>query len=165
MDEHFEFRGGPGRGPARLEDRWEISELLKAYAFHFDRNEPDAVAALFSADAVIDYGPEVEPIRGRDTIAGRIGMGLSEIFEATSHHISNISVEFESETLARAVAYVHAWHRYRDGSPDGYLWGQYHTRLARAADGWRIVGLVLQAAGTADFHRATMHPIERASGS
>ena len=112
---------------------------------------------------MIDYGPEVPEIRGRNTIAERIGPGLDTIFAATSHHIGNVSVRFEGADLAVAVAYVYAWHRYRDGSPDGHLWGQYHTRMRHTDGAWRIAELVLKAAGTAEFHRATMHPIGRRS--
>jgi len=145
----------------RIDAREAITDLFFAYAWHFDRNEPESVAALFTEDATIDYGPEVAPIRGRDTIAPRIGKGLEEIFEATSHHVTNVSITLESDTTATGVAYVYAWHRYRDGSPDGYLWGQYHNKFVRTADGWMISELILRAAGTQDFHRSTMHPIGR----
>lgn len=144
-----------------VDPRHAITDLFHSYAWHFDRNEPDEVAALFTVDATIDYGPEFDPIRGRDSIAPTIGKGLDEIFEATSHHISNISIAIENDAEASGVAYVHAWHRYRDGSPDGLLWGQYHNRFKRSEQGWRISELVLRAAGTRDFHRSTMHPIGR----
>jgi ketosteroid isomerase-like protein len=148
---------------ARAGDRLLIAELLYAYAYHFDRNEPEVVASLFTEDAVIDYGPEVPDIRGRATIADRIRPGLDEIFAATSHHISNVSVTFAGADDAVAVAYVYAWQRFHDGSPDGHLWAQYHTRVRRTAEGWRIAELVLKAAGTVEFHRSAMHPIGRRS--
>ncbi len=68
-----------------LSDRQAIVDLINAYCLHFDQNEPEAVAALFTDEA----------------------------------------------------------------------------RFERTADGWRIADLVLRAAGTVDFHRATMHPIGR----
>lgn len=145
---------------ARIADRLEITELVHAYARHFDLNQPERVAELFSADALIDYGPEVPPIEGREQIAGRIGVGLRETFAATSHHISNASIVFEESDHARGEFYVYAWHRYVDGS-EGYLWGRYQNRFERTEDGWRISRLVLQAAGTSGFHREAMHPIGR----
>ena len=39
-----------------LADREEINSLITAYARHMDLNDPDGVAALFTDDAVIDYG-------------------------------------------------------------------------------------------------------------
>ncbi len=146
---------------SRADSRNEITDLLTAYAWHFDRNEPELVAALFTEAAVIDYGPEFPAIRGRDAIAPRIGEGLTQIFEATSHHVSNVAISIDDDGSAMGTAYVYAWHRYRDGSPDGHLWGQYHCRFAHTADGWQIAELILRAAGTENFHRSTMHPIGR----
>jgi ketosteroid isomerase-like protein len=144
-----------------LVDRQAITDLIHAYCYHFDRNEPVEVAALFTSDATVDYGPEAATILGGDAIAPTISVGLEQIFAATSHHVSNIRITLESPDHARAVSYLYAWHRYVDGSPDGELWGVYRHRFARTADGWRISELVLQAAGTLDFHRSTMHPIGR----
>jgi ketosteroid isomerase-like protein len=142
-------------------DHRAITELFFAYARHFDQNDPESVAALFTDDAVIDYGPELRPIRGRANIAPRISAGLTEIFAATSHHLSNVNITLGDHDDATGMAYVYAWHRYRDGSPDGYLWGQYHNRFRRTSIGWQISELILRVAGTKDFHRSTMHPIGR----
>jgi ketosteroid isomerase-like protein len=144
-----------------LADRQAITDLIHAYCFHFDLNEPDAVAALFTSDAVVDYGPEAETIVGSEAIAATIAVGLERTFAATSHHVSNIQIELEGPSAARSVTYLYAWHRYVDGAPDGELWGRYRHRFVRTGDGWRISELRLEAAGMVDFHRATMHPIGR----
>ncbi len=142
------------------DDRTQIIEALYRYAYHFDRNEPDAAAALFSEDAVVDYGPEVDNIEGRTALAETMAIGLAETFAATSHHITNPMVTIDGDE-ATLIAYLYAWHRYVDGSPDGHLWGQYHTKLRRTQQGWSFYEMVLKGAGTVDFHRATMHPIGR----
>lgn len=142
-------------------DRTAIAGLLYAYAWHFDRNEPEELAELFSSDAMVDYGPEMANIGGRQNIAATVAGGLAEIFAATSHHISNVRIIPDGADRAASTAYVYAWHRYRSGAPDGYLWGQYHCRHRRTEQGWRIAEMVLRGAGTQDFHRATMHPIGR----
>lgn len=144
-----------------IEDRQSITDLFNAYAWHFDRNEPDLVGQLFCEDATVDYGPEVPPLAGRDAIVRQVRTGLATIFAATSHHISNVQITLQSDHNASGEAYLYAWHRYRDGSPDGYLWGQYHNRFRRTADGWRIASLVLRAANSIDFHRDALHPVER----
>jgi len=143
----------------QLVDREEIGRLFHRYAWHFDRNEPALVAALFTADALVDYGPEVEVAVGRDVIEARVRGGLEATFAATSHHISNVEVTLRDSQNAHGTAYVYAWHRYCNGAPDGYLWGQYHNRFERTPDGWRISALRLHGAGTVDFHRLTMHPV------
>jgi ketosteroid isomerase-like protein len=144
-----------------LADRQAITDLIVAYCFHFDNNEPEVVAALFTDDATVDYGPESETIVGSAAIATTIAVGLERTFAATSHHVSNIQITFEEASRARSVTYLYAWHRYVDGSPDGELWGRYRHRFVRTEAGWRISELRLEAAGTVDFHRATMHPIGR----
>lgn len=146
---------------SRGDDRVQIVELLHAYAFHFDRNEPAEVGRLFTEDAVIDYGPEMDTIHGGAALTETIAVGLREIFAATSHHVSNSMVTFGDDGTAQLIAYLYAWHRYRDSSPDGYLWGQYHTRLRRTDEGWKFTELVLKIAGQIDFHRETMHGIGR----
>jgi uncharacterized protein (TIGR02246 family) len=144
-----------------LADRQAIADLLHAYCLHFDNDEPAAVAALFTPDATVDYGPEVPVLVGTDAIAAAVARGLERTFAATSHHVSNIQVAFDGPDAARTVAYVYAWHRYADGSPDGELWGRYRHSVVRTGAGWRISSLRLEAAGTADFHRGSMHPIGR----
>jgi ketosteroid isomerase-like protein len=151
----FDFERG------RNDDRFAITELLHRYAYYFDRNEPEHVAALFTDDAVIDYGPEFPAIHGRAAVAERIGPGLRTIFAATSHHISNVIIDFEGADDARVTAYVYAWHRYLDGSPNGHLWGQYHVRARRSSGAWGIAALKLRVVAVEDFHRTNMHPIDR----
>jgi ketosteroid isomerase-like protein len=143
-----------------LVDRQQITELIHAYCERFDRADADGVAALFTPDAVIDYNPDTDNIRG-ENMAATIAVGLRDTFAASSHHVSNISIDFEGADAARSLCYIYAWHRYRDGSPDGHLWGRYRMRYARSAGGWLITELLLQGAGTVDFHRERMHPIGR----
>lgn len=145
----------------RLTDREAIAGLIHAYCYHFDRNEPDDVAALFTPDAVVDYGPETADLIGVAAILAAVGLGLENTFAATSHHVSNVMIQLDGPDTASSICYLYAWHRYRSGAPEGELWAQYHHNFRRGAQGWRISRLVLKAAGTRDFHRATMHPIGR----
>src|SRR5262249_31979200 len=136
-------------------------ELIHAYCRHFDQNEPELVAALFTEEATVDYGPEFPNIVGAATIAETIAVGLERTFAATSHHVSNMQVTFDGPDRATSLTYLYAWHRYRDGSPDGELWGRYHHRFERTPGGGRIAELVLTAAGTRAFHPSAMHPTGR----
>jgi len=145
-----------------LLDRREIEDLIHAYCETFDRNDPEGVAALFTADATIDYNPDTPTLTGAELAAG-VAVGLRELFAATSHHVSNIQIRFEGADEARALSYVYAWHRYHGDVPDGYLWGRYRHRFLRTVEGWRITALRLEGAGTRDFHRERMHPIGRGS--
>jgi len=102
---------------AELLDRQAITDLIHAYCYHFDRNEPAEVAALFAAGATVDYGPEAATIVGADAIAATIAVGLEQTFAATSHHVSNIQITLEEVDRARAVTYLYAWHRLRRRLP------------------------------------------------
>ncbi|NEX46707.1 nuclear transport factor 2 family protein [Pseudotabrizicola algicola] len=144
-----------------LLDREAISALIRAYCYHFDRNEPEQLAALFTPDAVVDYGPEAATLHGADAIHAAVATGLNTTFAATSHHVSNIDIRLESEDFARSICYLYAWHRYHSGAPDGELWAQYHHEFLRTPQGWKISRLTLKAAGMKDFHRRSMHPIGR----
>lgn len=144
-----------------LLDREAIAGVIRAYCYHFDRNEPDAVAALFAPDAVVDYGPEAAVLHGVAAIHKAVAAGLANTFAATSHHVSNMDIRFDTTETAHSVCYLYAWHRYHSGAPDGELWAQYHHQFLRTPEGWKITRLTLKAAGTKDFHRATMHPIGR----
>jgi ketosteroid isomerase-like protein len=143
-----------------LLDRRAIEELIHNYCERFDRNDPEGVAALFTANARIDYNPDTPTLSGAE-LAASISVGLRELFAATSHHVSNIQIRFEGADKAHALSYVHAWHRYHGDAPDGYLWGRYRHAFLRTAEGWRITSLRLEGAGTQDFHRERMHPIGR----
>ena len=144
-----------------LIDTAEITEVIHAYCFHFDRAEAESVLALFTEDAVVDYGPDVPTMTGIAEITPMITRGLAEFFAATSHHVSNISIRFSTPEDATGICYLYAWHQYRDGRPNSELWGQYHHRFRRTAKGWKISHLVLRAAGADKFHRDRMHPIGR----
>jgi hypothetical protein len=145
----------------KLIDRTEISDQLNRYCFFFDSNDVNGLRTLFTEDAEIDYGPEVPLLVGLDVIMASISKGLTSTFIATSHHLSNILIEFDDETHARTSSYVYAWHRYYAKSEIGYLWGQYSHTLRKEAGTWKIATLQLRAVATQNFHRETMHPVTR----
>lgn len=146
----------------KLMSRIEIDDQLKRYCYFFDSNDIQGLRTLFTEDAEIDYGPEVPLLVGLEAIMTSISRGLTSTFIATSHHLSNIIIEFDDEEHARTSSYVHAWHRYYAKAEIGYLWGQYSHTLRREAGTWKIETLKLRAVATQDFHRETMHPVERA---
>lgn len=142
-------------------DRGAIVDLLYAYAWHFDQNEPEKLAALFTSDSVIDYGPEFENIIGRDAIVAAIQPGLSNLFSSSAHHITNPRVWADGGDEATGTFYIYAWHTYHDRGGDGEMWGQYHCRFRRTEEGWRISELTLKVMGMKNFHRDKMHTIGR----
>ena len=72
--------------------------MLTGYSYHLDMNHPDELAALFVEDCEVSYAPNF----------GATGMeaykktleGIGTFFRGTSHHNSNISIDFVNDTEA-----------------------------------------------------------------
>jgi hypothetical protein len=145
----------------RLADRNEIELLMKRYCLYFDTKHPDSLAALFTTDARIDYGPEVEPILGRDKLRTMVANGAATRFESTNHQICNEIVIFESDERAHGTSHLYAWHKYFGSDVIGHLWGGYRYQFRKVDDEWLISDLKLFASGTEDFHRSQMHDFRK----
>lgn len=156
----FDTSAAPTGLELLLADR-EITQLLHAYCRHFDRNEPADVVALFTPDAVVDYGPDAPTTSSAAELQSSMARGLREVFAATSHHVTNVEINFIDAATATVESSLHAWHRYHGDAPDGWLWGRYLHTVVTTPDGWRISHLQLLSAGTIDFHRDHMHPLGR----
>jgi hypothetical protein len=141
---------------ARLIDRQEIAELLAEYCRALDLMELDVVATVFTADCVVEYGPEE---RLRSLGADGVAKSLERMWRwtRTSHHLSNVQITFDGSDRASSTSYVLAWHERPDGSTATVL-GQYHDRLLRTAAGWRIAARRMMMNGndanfTVNLHR------------
>jgi uncharacterized protein (TIGR02246 family) len=144
----------------QLIDADEIRQLIDDYAYHLDMNHPDELADLFVEDCEVVYGPRF----GAEGIEAykKTLEGIGEFFEATSHHVSNIAVEFTGEDEATVRSVLYAWHRYRKDRPDSHVWGQYHDVMVRVDGQWRFKRRELRAAGTKAFHVKEQIPLGRA---
>jgi ketosteroid isomerase-like protein len=147
-------------GVRQLLDTQEIQRLLFDYAFHLDMNHPDEIVALFTEDCEVIYGPGFGA-EGREAYRETL-QGIGTFFAATSHHVSNIVVEFDGEDRAQVRSILYAWHRYVRDRPDGHMWGQYHDVVDRINGHWMFARRELRAAGTQDFHVKDNLPIGRA---
>src|SRR5271155_2025120 len=91
--------------PAETAAREEIRELVARYTHLGDGGRVDELSLLFEPDAVFEIDTEPEPLVGRAAIAGFLG-GLATRhageFQMTymRHFVSNLTIEFESPTLA-----------------------------------------------------------------
>ncbi|MCZ4314860.1 nuclear transport factor 2 family protein [Comamonadaceae bacterium G21597-S1] len=144
----------------RLVDRQAIERLLYDYTFHLDMNHPLELAALFVEDCEVIYGPNFGAV-GREAYAKTLE-GIGSYFVCTSHHVSNVVVDFDGDDQARVRAVVYAWHRYTRERPDSHVYGQYHDIVVREAGVWRFKRRELRVAGHKDFHVKESMPIGRA---
>ena len=120
----------------RLVERQAITDILIEYCTALDRMDLGRLASLFTADCVAEYGPE-EWLRSRGREALEQSLARMWRWSRTSHHLSNVQVDFRGDDEAFVRSYVHAWHESGDGSSATIL-GQYHDRFVRGDEGWRI---------------------------
>lgn len=126
-----------------LVDRHQITERLLQYFVNADRREWDAVRAVFTADAVLDYS-QLMPVpdrAGRDQIVDRIASAMG-LYATTVHQMGNTDIvvrgdEAESETWVTAI-HVYADPDRNEGRlPVAGL--RYADRWVRTGDeGWLI---------------------------
>jgi 3-phenylpropionate/cinnamic acid dioxygenase small subunit len=117
-------------------DRQDIADLLVDYCIYLDTMDLDALATLFTEDCDVVYGSGA-------ALASQGRAALTRSLERmwrwarTSHHLSNVRIVFDGPDAANAISYVLAWHERPDRST-ATVYGQYHDRLVRTAQGWRI---------------------------
>jgi ketosteroid isomerase-like protein len=146
----------------QLLDRQEITAVMAEYARWADLNQPERQAATFAADGRVSYHPG-EWIAGRAALAGKLRTALAG-YAQTSHHVSNIEIDFDGTDTAAAQSAVIAWHRRHDGS-EWTLYGRYVDRWTRTEEGWRLAERELRAAGAAGRDDRELPPLGRASGT
>jgi hypothetical protein len=142
-----------------IEER-AIARMMYDYSYHLDMNQPAEMAALFVEDCEVSYAPNF----------GAAGMeaykktleGIGSFFRGTSHHNSNIVVDFVSETEAHVRSVVLAVHRYTKERPDGILYGQYFDTVVKVDGGWKFKRRELRTTMTTDYHVKASNPIGRA---
>ncbi len=147
---------------AELVETAKVQKVLFDYAYHLDMNQPDELAALFVEDCYVAYGQNFGA-EGRKAYRETLD-GIGTFFTATSHHVSNVVLEFSDDfksVTSRSVLY--AWHSYtKEGKNDGHFFGQYHDQLVKDDEsGWQFVRRELRAAGVVDFHVKKQIPIGR----
>lgn len=128
---------------AALQQRIRIEELLFDYCSLVDLLDIDGVVGLFTQDGVFDYG------------FGRVFTGREELrrlfsrlvmYEATSHHLSNVRITVAADRTARAESVLYAYHVRSEGSEDVHLWGRYSDSLVLDGGHWRFQRRRLRAA-------------------
>ncbi|AMG75591.1 MULTISPECIES: nuclear transport factor 2 family protein [Sphingopyxis] len=144
---------------SRLVETQAIERILFDYAYYLDMNMPDKMAEMFTDDCVVDYAPNFGAT-GIEAYKKTLD-GIGTFFKATSHHVSNICVDFVSDTEATVRAVVLAIHRYAKDRPDGILYGQYHDVVVKEDGVWKFKVRVLKTTMGTDYHVKTANPTER----
>lgn len=115
--------------------REEIRDTLVRYNHGGDRGKFDEMIECFAPDGVLVI-VDGATHRGRDALrdffAG-VGGAVNPALTQMRHSVTNVVIDLESDTSARASSYFHV---ITDIGLDH--WGRYRDRLARFDDGWRL---------------------------
>ena len=127
------------------EDRAKIENLQAKYMFALDFRDPEAYAATFTEDGILDYGAGeikgraairklVEDMRAREAQRSADASGL---WPATGrHNITNIVIEVNGDT-AKATAY---WFHMGNDNPERRAqlnsYGHYEDELVKVDGEW-----------------------------
>jgi hypothetical protein len=132
-----------------IEER-AVERLLYDYSYALDMNRPNELAALFVEDCKVSYAPNF----GAEGMAAykKTLEGIGTFFRGTSHHNSNICVDFVGATKANVRSIVIAIHRYTKERPDGILYGQYFDLVVKTGGQWKFKSRELRTTLASDYH-------------
>jgi SnoaL-like domain len=138
----------------RLVDEADIKRVIFDYAFFLDGADPDNMLPLFTEDLYVAYGKSHGASGPEDylEVLGNDKTGIAAFFAATSHHVSNVSIDFVDADTAKVRSVLYAWHRYQRERPDGIVYAQYHDIFKRTPDGWKIQRREQLTTGTENYH-------------
>jgi hypothetical protein len=151
----------------KIVDKADIERVLFDYAFHLDAADPQKMIPLFTPDLHVAYGPS-HGADGADAYLDTLSndkTGIASFFAGTSHHVSNVVIDFTDEDSASVRSVLYAFHKYNRERADGIVMGQYHDQFVRTPGGWKIKRRELKHMGTENYHAkaAALNPIPRNS--
>ena len=125
----------------------QARSLMHRYAHACDTRDPDAVAATFTDDAVLEAG--TTRFDGRDAIAAFYRRGLDR---DRRHFVTNISIDRIDDVTVAATSYLLAIEEGAD--PTIVRWGRYTDRISVEAGGARFARRGIEMDGSAAFASA-----------
>lgn len=135
---------------ADLADHAAISDVLTRYATALDMRDWDLLDAVFTHDAVGEYGGRIgRTYHGRAAIVELVRGALTGL-DASQHILANPRVTVAGD-LATSHVELHAQHFLPGNARGGSTFevgGTYLDRLLRTPDGWRITHRRLAVAWT-----------------
>lgn len=128
------------------EDRALIEDLQARYLFALDFRDPDAYAATFTEDGVLDYG--AGQIRGREAIAAMVADMREGDAEARAaddsglrpaagrHNITNIVIEIDGDRATGTAYWFHMGNDNPDRAAQLNSFGHYEDELVKVDGEW-----------------------------
>lgn len=139
----------------RFPDRFDIEQLMYAYARAADMADVEAQVSVFHRDCRVLFSGDTW-INGHDELRASLTNAF-ERYAQTSHAVTNISITFTGTDDATAESLITAWHRGVDGK-EWTLHGRYVDEWYKGTEGWKLKTRQIVAAGAVgrDESRLTM---------
>ena len=128
------------------EDRAKIEDLQARYLFALDFRDPEAYAATFTEDGILDYG--AGEIKGRDAIRQMVeGMRASEAERraadtsglrpaAGRHNITNNVIDIDGDTATATAYWFHMGNDNPQRGAQLNSFGHYEDELVKVDGEW-----------------------------
>ena len=128
-----------GFGPAEVADRLVIADLIARYAVVIDNRDFDALDALFTPDARIDFSTFNGPVGDLTEIKAFLSSTLP-FFTRSQHMMGLPLIDLDGDTAhARTSCNNPMISEQPDGRTSVWLIGLwYDDDLVRTSDGWRF---------------------------
>lgn len=122
-----------------MSDRLEIQDLFARYCHAIDSRDWDALDAVFTPDARIDYSEAGGATGDYPAIKAWLARAL-EPFPAYQHMVATSRIDIDGdEAAARTILFNPMVHRDEAGGQQVFFVGLwYRDRLVRTPAGWRI---------------------------
>jgi hypothetical protein len=117
-----------------LADRMEIDELFSRYVTAVDNNEFDLLGSVFTPDAHLAY-PEVMLDGDYPKVKAWLA-GQRPNMRLWLHLVGNVRVEISGDRASSVSTFFFTGVTH--GSETFFSGGEYHDKLVRTPEGWRI---------------------------
>ena len=136
----------PASAASYGEDRSEIEDLMYRYLFAMDWRDPEAYAAVFTEDGVLDYAGGVE--KGRPAIAAMINGLKARDAKAkaedksgvrrptTRHFVTNLVLKINGDTAVGRAYWMSVSNSKDRAAPIVTGYGHYEDTLAKRNGKW-----------------------------
>lgn len=123
-----------------LEDQIAIQRVITDYSAYLDARDYDGYVGLFTEDGVWANGETRR--EGQDEIRAMLTGLFGEVPEdfvntSSFHQISNFEIDVDGDEATAKSRFIFVM-RGEGGAPTNELSGQYHDRLVRTEQGWKI---------------------------
>ena len=122
-----------------VSDRLEIDDLLSRYTLAIDAKDFDALDAVFTPDALIDYTTSGGVKGAYPEVKAWLAKALA-MFPMTQHLLGNKRVTLDGDTATSRTYFYNPMGAPKKGGglQMFFVGGYYNDRLVRTPDGWRI---------------------------